>query len=249
MNYKEGAMHFYDFFGEKDDEKFYVEQAKKHGTTALEMGIGTARLAILLAREGIETWGLEKSPYMLKAAHKKIKKEEPDVQALLHLVSGNAIDFNLQQKFDFIYFPSCSFDHILEPRDQYKALRNIKRHLNPNGGYVFDLYVKKKNKLDKGWFIQKKELSKIMTIVRSGYYFTDFEKRIMSLDMWYEVVENGRVMERYFEASQVYIHRPEEVRKMLFKTGFKVVEEYGNYHGKHFENDEIIIFVTRVKNE
>lgn len=241
-------MRFYDLFGEKNDVEFYVGQAKKHGTTALELGVGTARLAIHLARAGIKTWGLESSAYMLKAAEKNIKKENRDVQNRLKMIQGDAVDYNFGQKFDFIYFPSCSFDHILELENQLRALRNFGRHLNSQGGCVFDLYLVNDLHSEPGWFVQKKELTSNQVVVRSGYHRIDHEKRVMSMDMWYELVENGRITERYFEASQVYIHRPEEVRKMLDATGFRIVEEYRDHHGKSFnEGDEMIVFVTNLK--
>ena len=58
----------------------------------------------------------------------------------------------------------------------------------------------------------------------------------MTLDLWYEVVENGRIVERYFESSQVYLHKVQEIRDLLNETGFKILEEYGNHQLKKYEN-------------
>lgn len=247
MNYLEGAMRFYDIFGQKDDLNFYLKQAKKHGNKALEIGVGTGRLAIHLARAGIETWGLEPSPYMLRAAEKNFNKETIDVQKKLHLEQGSAVDFSFDQKFDLIYFPSCSFDHILDPSDQLKALTNFKSHLKPGGSYVFDLFLMKELGARKDWFVQKKKIDPNRIVVRSGYKVVMPDMRLMSLDMWYELVENGRVIERYFEASQVYIHDVQEVRDLLYQAGFKIVNEYGDHHCKHYnEDDKMIVFVTHI---
>ena len=149
-NYREGAERFYDLFGEKDDIDFYVKQAKTSGGKALELGVGTARLAIHLARAGVDTWGVEPSQHMLKAAEKNIALEEKETQARLHMVQGDAQSFRLPEKFGLIYFPSCSFDHILDPMDQKTALVNIKNHLAPDGKYVFDLYLVKELVADSG---------------------------------------------------------------------------------------------------
>jgi len=54
MTYRSGAEKFYDLFGAKDDVAFYIELAHEHGNRALELGVGTARLAIELAKERIE---------------------------------------------------------------------------------------------------------------------------------------------------------------------------------------------------
>ena len=62
----------------------------------------------------------------------------------------------------------------------------------------------------------------------------------------HEVVENGRINERYYETSEVYIHMVHEIRKLLFDTGFEILNEYGNHHKKQYEEgDEMIIFITR----
>ena len=247
-SYKEGAERFYDLFGEKDDVEFYVEQARRCGGKALELGVGTARLAIRLARAGVETWGIDTSRHMLNTAEKNIAEEEPETRARLHMALGNAVDFKLTEKFALIYFPSCSFDHILDPADQRAALHNIRKHLAPDGRYVFDLYLAEELKADRGWFVQRKTLEDGSKVIRSGYHVTRPGERLMSLDMWYDHVVDGRVAERYYEGSDVYVHDAEEVRRMLDETGYEVVEEYGDHHGRPYEEgDGVIVFVTRPK--
>ena len=247
-SYQEGAERFYDLFGDKDDVEFYVEQAKRSGGKALELGVGTARLAIRLARAGVETWGIDTSQHMLNAAENNIAKEDSETQARLQIVQGNAVDFSLPDRFGMISFPSCSFDHILDPADQRAALHNIKRHLAPDGRYVFDLYLAKELKADRGWFVQRKSLEDGSKVIRSGYHVTRPEKRLMSLDMWYDHVVDGRVAERFYEGSDVYVHDAEEVRNLLEETGYEVVEEYGDHRGRPYEEgDSVIVFVARPK--
>jgi len=249
-SYKEGAERFYDLFGEKDDVEFYVEQANGSGGKALELGVGTARLAIHLAHAGVEMWGIDTSRHMLSAAEKNIAEEDPETQARLHMTLGNAVDFRLPERFGMIYFPSCSFHHILDPADQRAALHNVKEHLAPGGRYVFDLYLVNELKADRGWFVQRKTLHDGAKVIRSGYHVTRPEQRLMSLDMWYDHVVDGRVTERFYEGSDVYVHDVEEVRALLDETGYMVVEEHGDHHGKPYEEgDGLIIFVTRPKKQ
>lgn len=244
-SYKEGAERFYDLFGEKDDIDFYVGQAKTCGGKALELGVGTARLAIHLARAGVKTWGVEPSQHMLNAARKNIAEEDAETQSRLHMVHGDASGFRLPERFGLIYFPSCSFDHILDPVEQKAALVNIMNHLAPDGRYVFDLYLVEELKADSGWFVQRRRLPDGSMVVRSGYHVTNPETRRMSLDMWYDHVVDGRVSERFFEGSEVYVHDVEGMRQLLDEAGFEIIEEYGNHHGKPYENkDAMIVFVA-----
>jgi SAM-dependent methyltransferase len=248
MNYLKGAEKFYDLFGEKDDIEFYLSLAKQYGNTALELGVGTARLAIHLAKAGVETWGIDTSQYMLNAAKAKIEKLDPKTQRLLHLKLGNAITFKLPTKFGLIYFPSCSYDHILDINDQKAVLRNVKDHLSPNGAFVFDLYLVSEIKADKGWFVQRKELDETNYVIRNGFHVTNPETRSISLNIWYELYNNGLMLERYHENSIVYVHDIEGIRNLLRNARFEIIHEYGDYHGKPFkEGDGLIIFVLQPK--
>ena len=79
MNYGP-ASRYYDLFESKDDIEFYRELAVKHGRRALELGAGTGRVAIELAKAGVTVWGIDNSKYMLKVARQKLKKEKATVR-------------------------------------------------------------------------------------------------------------------------------------------------------------------------
>ena len=246
MSYREGAKKFYDLFGAKDDAPFYIELAHRHGDKALELGVGTARLAIQLAREGVETWGIDNSPHMLRAAERNVAEEPPEVRELLHLKQADVRDFQLDEAFGLIYFPSFSFDHILDRGGQLEALQTIKGHIAPGGVYAFDLAHVPELTAEGGWFVQSKPLDENRLVVRTGYHRTDVERRIMSVSLWYEVVEEGRIVERYYDGSDVYVHSVEGVRSLLDEAGFKVLEWYGDLRkGEFTEESEMMVVLTR----
>jgi len=246
MSYREGAEKFYDLFGEKDDAPFYIELAHGHGDKALELGVGTARLAIQLAREGIETWGIDNSPHMLRAAKRNVAEEPPEVRGLLHLEQADVRDFQLDEAFGLVYFPSFSFDHILDRGDQLRALEAIKGHIAPGGVYAFELAHVPELTAERGWFVQKKALDENRLVVRTGYHRTDVEKRIMSVSLWYDVVEDGRIVERYYDGSDVYVHSVKGVRSLLDEAGFEVLEWYGDLRkGVFIEESEMMVVLAR----
>ena len=63
MNYGP-ASKYYDLFASKDDVNFYEELALKHGKKALELGVGTGRVAIELEKKGVTVWGVDNSKYI-----------------------------------------------------------------------------------------------------------------------------------------------------------------------------------------
>ncbi|UCH56895.1 MAG: class I SAM-dependent methyltransferase [Candidatus Bathyarchaeota archaeon] len=246
MSYREGAERFYDLFGAKDDAPFYIELAHSHGDRALELGVGTARLAIQLAREGVETWGIDNSPHMLRAAEANLRREPPEVRSRVRLELADVRGFNLSERFGLVYFPSCSFDHILLKEDQVQALSNIREHVAPGGVYAFELTHIPELKPESGWFVQEKTLDEHRGVVRTGYHRTDPEKRTMTINLWYELCHDGRILERYFESGEVCIHSPEGVRALLEEAGFEVEAWYGGHDKREFTPEsELMVVVAR----
>jgi SAM-dependent methyltransferase len=244
MSYREGAEKYYDLFGEKDDGPFYIDLAQRHGSKALELGVGTARLAIQLARSGVETWGIDNSPHMLRAAEANLSREPTDVREKVHLELADVRDFNLGVCFGLVYFPSFSFDHLLTSQDRVSALRCIHGHLSPGGVYAFDLAHVPDLKADSGWFVQRKPLDEGRTVVRVGFHRTRPEERLMSMDLWYELYENGRMLERYHEGSEVYIYSPDGIRKLLHENGFEVQSLYGGHDQSPFDDSSKMMVVV-----
>ncbi len=246
MSYREGAEKFYDLFGAKGDAPFYTELARKHGSRALELGVGTARLAIQLARSGVEAWGIDNSPHMLKAAEASLARETPEVQGRVRLRLADVRDFDLGEGFGLVYFPSYSFDHLLDRGDQMRALEAIRRHIAPGGVYAFDLAHVPEPRAESGWFVERRPLDEHRMVVRTGFHRTDPEGRLMSVDLWYELYRNGRMLERYHEGGEVYVHSPEGVRGLLEEAGFEIEAWYGGHEKQPFdEKSKMMVIVAR----
>jgi len=246
MAYREGAEKYYDLFGEKQDVGFYLDLAKKQGGKALELGVGTARLAVQLARAGVEVWGIDNSPHMLSAAKAKLTKEKPDVRSRIHLKHADVREFTLPERFGLVYFPSFSFDHLVTRNDQVSTLRCVLRHLALDGVFAFDLAHVPKIEAGSGWFVERKALNDRRIVVRLGFHKTNVEKRLMSMDLWYELHEKGRMLERYHEGGEVYVHDPDSVKRLLVENGFEAAEWYGGHEKEGFTgSSKMMVIVAR----
>jgi len=246
MAYREGAEKYYDLFGEKQDVGFYLDLAKDQGGKALELGVGTARLAIQLARAAVEVWGIDNSPQMLRAAKAKLVKEKPDVRSRVHLEQADVREFSLSERFGLVYFPSFSFDHLVTRNDQVSTLRCVLRHLALDGVFAFDLAHVSKIEAGSGWFVERKALDDRRTVVRLSFHKTNAEKRLMSMDLWYELYEKGRMLERYHEGGEVYIHDPDSVKRLLVENGFEIAEWYGGHEKERFtDSSKMMVIVAR----
>jgi ubiquinone/menaquinone biosynthesis C-methylase UbiE len=110
--------------GEHPSHQFYAELAKQVGGNALEIACGTGLVTIPLAEQGIPITGLDITPVIL--THAKHKSEQLGLS--IRWLEGDARNFNLGEKFSFIYITGNAFQAFLNNSDQKAMLQNIHKH-------------------------------------------------------------------------------------------------------------------------
>jgi len=116
-------------------ESFYVEEARRGGGRVLDLGCGTGRLTILIARAGIEIIGADLSPTMLDTARVKASAAGVNV----HFVQADMRNFDLATQFRVILIAGNSLLHLLTREELMQCLRTVRRHLAPSGQVAFDV--------------------------------------------------------------------------------------------------------------
>jgi len=247
MTYRLAAK-FYDLFGSKNDIEFYKELALKSGNMALELGVGTARVAISLAKAGVTVVGLDNSVHMLKVSEEKLANESKAVRSRVILKRGDMRNFDLRRTFPFIYLPASTFDHNVTVEDRKQTLNCVYKHLNENGTFAFDLEQASLEKPEKSWWIDRKEIEDGKMVVRSIFTRKNIAKRILTLDLFYDMYEDGKLLERYHEYGEVAMISKDEITRLLEESGFQVVRIYGDFDKSEYRKDgSKIVLVTKRK--
>lgn len=102
--------------------------------TALDLACGTGTVAILLAQEGIEVWGIDASDKMLSVARRKSEQ----LGLPITFVQQDMRALDLPQTFDVV---TCFYDalnYVLCEEDLRTVFFRVFRHMNPGGLFVFD---------------------------------------------------------------------------------------------------------------
>jgi SAM-dependent methyltransferase len=121
----------------RDDIDFYARLAQKLGVSRLlEIGAGSGRVSVALARRGLEVVALEPSPRMLEFGRAYAASEG----VVVDFVAGDVRHFDLNERFDLIIAPFNMLMHLYTLGDQDDALERIRAHLKPGGTFAFDLY-------------------------------------------------------------------------------------------------------------
>lgn len=122
------------------DTQFYVDEAKAVAGSVLELGCGTGRVLLPIARAGYAIDGLDSSPQMLERCETKLLAEPASVKERAHLHRGDVRSFNLGKKFDLVTAPFRVLQHLTTVEDQLAFLDAVARHLQPGGRFCFDVF-------------------------------------------------------------------------------------------------------------
>lgn len=237
------ASKFYDLFGSKNDIDFYREQAIKHGRKALELGVGTGRVAIELAKAGVSVWGIDNSKYMLAVARQKLKREKPSVRRQIKLTLGDMRNFKLKEVFPFAYIASSTFEHCITEEDQLRCLNSTYEALQKRGVLAFDV-SQSSRETENSWCVERKQLDKEREVVRTIFSRLNPQTGIVAVNLFFDVCRNGILKERYYEYGEAKLSSKESIERILANVGFKVEETYGDFGKSPYEeHSKRVVFI------
>jgi SAM-dependent methyltransferase len=134
-----------DWYSGQDTEgavEFLCGLAK--GGNALELGIGTGRVAHCLSVRGAKVHGIDASHAMVDKMRKKPGGEN------IAVTLGDFADVPVQGLFDLIYVVFNTFFSLLTQEVQVKCFQGCAQHLEKNGVFVLENFVPDLTRIDRG---------------------------------------------------------------------------------------------------
>jgi SAM-dependent methyltransferase len=120
-----------------EDVSFYVDEAVRAGGPVLELGVGTARIAVPMAVAGVEVVGVDLSEGMLEVA-----RERAELAGVrIDLRQGDMRDPPVEGSFPLVVIPFRSLLHMETEIDRRSVLRAVAERLAPGGRFVFDVFA------------------------------------------------------------------------------------------------------------
>ena len=105
------------------------------GGRALELGIGTGRVALPLAGRGVEVHGIDASHAMVEKLRAK------PGGAGIPVTIGDFAAFQLDGKFSLIFVVFNAFFGLVTQEAQVHCFRNAAAHLHPGGVFLIEAFV------------------------------------------------------------------------------------------------------------
>jgi SAM-dependent methyltransferase len=190
------------------------------GGRALELAIGTGRVAVPLAERGVPVAGIELSAPMVEQLRTKAD------EAAIPVVLGDMATARAPGDFALVYLVFNTISNLLTQAEQVACFRNAARHLGPGGRFVIELWVPQLRVLPPG------QPATVFS-AEPGYVGLDtydvLHQRVVSHHFRFG---EGRQAE-VFRSSHRYIW-PAELDLMAQLAGFELETRHADWSGADF---------------
>src|ERR671919_1727387 len=199
---------------------FLAELAREG--TALELGIGTGRIALPLARRGIRVHGIELSDAMVARLRAKPGAEQ------IGVTIGDFATTTVAGTFSVAYVVANTIMNLTTQEEQVACFENVAAHLQPGGCFVVEVLVPGLRRLPPGETFQPFDVSP----THVGFDEYDVARQgVVSHHYW---IDDGNV--EVFSPPFRYVW-PSELDLMARLAGMRLRGRWGGWKREPFTND------------
>jgi len=117
------------------DVPFWIDLAARTGGPILELGCGTGRILLRLAKDGHAVTGLDNDPLMLQYLRDSVPIQ---FSQLVQVIEADMRSFQMEEQFPLVFVP-CNTYSTFSAQDRLKILRCSLTHLTPGGSFAFSI--------------------------------------------------------------------------------------------------------------
>jgi SAM-dependent methyltransferase len=212
-----------------EDVAFYVGEARRVEPPVVELGVGTGRIAVPIALEGIRVIGVDSSPGMLEVCRERA--ESAGVARLVELRLGDLRAPPVSERVELVLCPFRSYLHLRTDEERLDALRAARELLVPGGRLIFDVFAPGADDIAEThgrWLEREPEIFE-----RADW---DTDARTLTLSV------RGPSGEATMALAWL---SADEWRAVLERAGFEVDGLYGWFDRRPFRGGEDMVWIAR----
>ena len=212
-----------------EDVAFYVAEARRAEPPVVELGVGTGRIAVPIAADGIRVIGVDSSPGMLEVCRERA--EEAGVGELVELRLGDLRAPELAERVELVLCPFRSYLHLRSDEERLAALRAARELLVEDGRLIFDVFAPGADDIEEThgrWLEREPEI----------YERADWDTGSRTLTLSVRGPSGETTMTLAWLAA-------DEWRELLERAGFEVEALYGWFDRRPFRGGEDMVWIAR----
>jgi SAM-dependent methyltransferase len=212
-----------------EDVAFYVELARRSGGPVVELGVGTGRIAVPTAAEGIRVIGVDSSPGMLEVCRERA--ELAGVSERVDLRVGDLREPPVDERVPLVTCPFRSLLHLRDDEERRRALAAAWSLLVPGGRFAFDVFEPADEDVadTHGRWLEREP---------GIFERADWDTAARTLTLSVRGPEGAATMALSWLS-------PREWRRLLLQAGFEVEALFGWFDRRPYAGAEDSIFIAR----
>ena len=200
--------------------EFLAELAS--GGPALELGIGTGRIAVPLAKRGIRVHGIDLSEAMVAQLRRKPGADR------IGVTIGDFATATVEERFSVAYLVFNTIMNLTSQDEQVACFRNVAAHLRPGGCFVIEVGIPDLQRLPPG------ETVRAFTVTPERLGFDEYDIAAQGLISHHYWIEDGKL--EVFAAPFRYVW-PAELDLMARLAGMSLRERWSGWNREPFTSD------------
>jgi SAM-dependent methyltransferase len=189
---------------------------------ALELGIGTGRIALPLARRGVRVHGIDLSEAMVARLRAK-----PDAERI-GVTVGDFATTTVAGRFSLAYLVFNTIGNLTTQDEQVACFGNVAAHLEPGGRFVIEVGVPQLRRLPPG------ETVRAFALSPTHLGFDEYDVATQGLVSHHYRVEDGRLDASSLPLRYVW---PAELDLMARLAGMTLRERWSGWDREPFTGD------------
>lgn len=236
----------------RHDVEWYIDLAKKAGGRVLELGAGTGRTALPIARAGVMIDALDLSAEMREQLARRVAAEPEAVRDAITVLAGDMADFALPDRYALILIPFRSFLHNTTHARQLACLRACRTHLARDGTLAFDVFQPSDDYMSdfEGAFEGVGRMDPPhrledggMLLLTEWNRYDRVAKTVEAVHRYDLLAEDGTLRESLFQVLDLATLYPADLLSLLKASGFTEIELGGNFTGRPLGPDDADISI------
>lgn len=189
---------------------------------ALELGVGTGRVALPLAARGVRVHGIDLSAAMVARL-----REKPGAEAI-QVTVGDFATTTVPGTFSLAYLVINTIMNVTTQNEQVACFRNVAAHLKPGGRFVIEVGVPDLQRLPPGETLRVFERS-------TGYLgYDEYDVAAQGLISHHLREEDGKL--RIDSVPFRYVW-PAELDLMALLAGMQLCERWGDWNREPYTSN------------